>query len=174
MSMHRRTTLGAVSLGALAGAVGTLAMDLVWYGRHKSQGGESEFTEFEFSAGTEGYEEAGAPAQVGKRVTEALAGEAPPPEKAGLTTDVVHWLTGMGWGTLHGLAAASLRAPVAVLGPVTGAVAWTTAYAVLAPAGLYKPIWEYEPKTLLKDLSAHLVFGTVTAITFRALARSRR
>lgn len=173
MSMHRRTMLGAASLGAAAGAVGTLAMDLVWYGRHKSQGGESRFTEFEFSAGTEGYEQAGAPAQVGKRVTQAVAGQAPPPERAGLTTDVVHWLTGVGWGSLHGLAAASQRAPVAVLGPVTGAVAWTTAYAVLAPAGLYKPMWEYEPQTLWKDLSAHLVFGTATAVIFRALAGSR-
>lgn len=167
------TSLEGGSLGALAGAVGTLAMDLVWYARHKQQGGEAEFPEWEFSTGTEGYEQAGAPAQVGKRVTETLLDEAPPPEKAGLTTDVVHWLTGVGWGAAHGVAAGSFRAPVPVLGPLTGAVAWATAYAVLAPAGLYKPMWEYPPRTLWKDLSAHLVFGTVTGVVFQALARRR-
>lgn len=173
MSRSKPTPLAGAGLGALAGAVGTLAMDLVWYARHKQQGGEAEFPEWEFSAGTEGYEQAGAPAQVGKRVMEHLVDDAPPPDKAGLTTDVVHWLTGVGWGTAHGLAAASVRAPVPVLGPLTGVVAWATAYAVLAPAGLYEPMWEYQPRTLWKDLSAHLVFGTVTGIAFQAFARRR-
>jgi hypothetical protein len=40
---------------------------------------------------------------------------------------------------------------------------------VLPQAGLYKQIWEYDRVTLAKDLSAHLLFGTTTAATFKAL-----
>jgi hypothetical protein len=36
---------------------------------------------------------------------------------------------------------------------------------------LYKPIWEYDAKTLGDDLSAHLVYGLATAAAFRALSR---
>jgi hypothetical protein len=30
-------------------------------------------------------------------------------------------------------------------------------------AKLYEPIWKYDAKTLANDLSAHLVYGLVTA-----------
>lgn len=53
-----------------------------------------------------------------------------------------------------------------------GATAWATAYTVLAPADLYKPIWEYDAKTLWRDLNAYFVYGTVTALAFRLLTRT--
>jgi len=36
--------------------------------------------------------------------------------------------------------------------------------------GVYQPIWKYHLDTLVKDLSAHLVFGTTTAAAFRLIA----
>lgn len=36
--------------GLVAGAVGTLAMDLVWFGRYKGGGGEGGFGDWEFSS----------------------------------------------------------------------------------------------------------------------------
>ncbi len=33
---------------------------------------------------------------------------------------------------------------------------WAASYAVLVPASLYKPVWEYDAEALWKDLSAHL------------------
>ena len=44
-----------------------------------------------------------------------------------------------------------------------------SSYAVLPLAKLYKPIWEYDRKTLAKDLSAHLAYGLATAAAFRLL-----
>ncbi len=41
---------------------------------------------------------------------------------------------------------------------------------MLAPAGVYKPLWEYPRGVLWKDLSAHLVFGLGMGAAFRALA----
>jgi hypothetical protein len=37
---------------------------------------------------------------------------------------------------------------------------------VLPAAGLYQPIWKYDAKTLAKDLSAHLAYGTGTGVAF--------
>jgi hypothetical protein len=39
-------------------------------------------------------------------------------------------------------------------------------------AGVYKPIWEYDARTLLDDLSGHMVFGVVTSTTFAVLTRA--
>ncbi len=40
-------------------------------------------------------------------------------------------------------------------------------YVVLPAAKLYQPIWTYDVKTLADDLSAHLVYGLVTAAAWR-------
>jgi hypothetical protein len=37
-------------------------------------------------------------------------------------------------------------------------------------ARLYKPIWEYDAKTLAEDLTAHLVYGFATATAMRLLS----
>ena len=47
-------------------------------------------------------------------------------------------------------------------------------YVVLPAAGLYKPIWEYDAKTLAKDLSAHLAYGAGTGAAFWLLRRQGR
>jgi hypothetical protein len=36
-------------------------------------------------------------------------------------------------------------------------------------AGVYQPIWRYDAKTLAKDASAHVVYGTVTDLVVRAV-----
>ena len=40
---------------------------------------------------------------------------------------------------------------------------------ILPLAGVYRPIWEYDARTLGVDLSAHLVFGAATGAVFGAL-----
>ena len=169
MTQRKTTPLAAILTGAVAGTVGTLAMDLVWYRRHRHAGGEPGFYQWEFSTSLESYEEAAAPAKVGKRLVEGLFKVKLPPKTAGLVNNTVHWLTGMMWGTAHGIVAGSIPASVFRLGPATGATAWAAAYTVLASADLYKPIWEYDTETLWRDLSAHLVYGTATAVAFRLL-----
>jgi hypothetical protein len=161
--------MGAVVKGALAGAAGTLAMDLIWYRRYKQSGGGDDFVDWEFSAGTKGYDEAGAPAQVGKRVVEGLFQTELDPSTAAWMNNGVHWGTGIGWGTLYGLAAGSGRTPKVAFGPAFGAIAWLTSYVVLPLAKLYEPLWRYDARTLGRDLGAHLVFGSASAAAFRAL-----
>jgi hypothetical protein len=54
-----------------------------------------------------------------------------------------------------------------------GPVVWLGGYAVLPLAHVYKPIWDYDARTLAKDLSAHLMFGTATSAVFAALTREK-
>ena len=37
--------------------------------------------------------------------------------------------------------------------------------------GVYKPIWEYDAKTLAEDLTAHLAYGTGTGTAFWLLTK---
>ena len=168
------TPLGAVIRGAAAGMVGTLAMDLVWYRRYRRGAGQQRFPAWEFSTSTSSYEQAGAPAQLGRRIAEGVFEVAVPDTTAGAMTNGVHWATGTGYGVVHGIVAGSMTRRRTRHGIVTGASAFLTSYLLLGLMGLYKPIWEYDLKTLYQDLSAHLCYGLTTASVFRILGRKRR
>ena len=158
-----------VLIGAIAGTLGTLAMDLIWYRRYRSAGGSQPFLAWETAEGTESYETAAAPAQTAKVVADFVGVELPD-SSARAVNNVVHWITGVGWGKAHGTAAAILGTTTPLLGPVTGVVAWGTSYVVLPRLGVYKPMREYETDVLWQDLSAHLVYGATLGVTFRLLA----
>lgn len=170
MKSARMTPLGAVVRGLAAAAVGTVAMDFVWYRRYKRGGGESRFRDWEFSTELDNWNEASAPAKVGKRIYEGFTQRELPAERAALTSNIVHWGYGTGWGALYGILAGSVRSPGVTLGLPFGMGVWAYSYVSLPFAGLYKPIWEYDSQTLLKDLSAHLAYGTATAAAFAVLS----
>ena len=54
-----------------------------------------------------------------------------------------------------------------------GVLCFLTGYVTLPIAGIYKPIWSYDVKTLWQDLSAHLVYGTTVAAAFRWLGANK-
>lgn len=159
--------------GAVAGMLGTLAMDLVWYRRFRDAGGTQPFTAWETSEGTDGYENAAAPARTAKVVAD-MAGIELPDSSARTVNNFVHWATGIGWGKAYGVTSSALGTRSPLLGPVMGVVAWATSYAVLPRLGVYRPIGEYETDVLWQDLSAHLVYGTVLGVTYRMLAGKPR
>jgi hypothetical protein len=156
-----------LAAGVLAGAAGTLAMDLVWYRRYRDGGGEDSFTDWDLSTDTASFEEASAPGQVAKKAADAVGLDLPD-SSAGVATDVMHWVTGVGYGLAHALLQHG-RGPLAG-GLTTGAGAFANSYATLGLIGVYEPIWRYDAETLVKDLSAHLVFGTIAAAVYQVLA----
>lgn len=162
------TALRRIVAGSLAGAVGTLAMDLLWYRRYRDGGGEDTFVDWEFSDSAPSFDEAGAPGEAAQQLTDAVDMELPD-EAAGPATNVMHWLTGVGYGALHGLLQDG-RNPL-VAGVTTGAGAFANSYATLGAMGIYEPIWEYDRETLARDLSAHLLFGLTTGLTHAVLSR---
>ena len=66
-----------------------------------------------------------------------------------------------------------MAAPAVWFGAPFGASVWASSYVVLPAAKLYRPIWEYDRRTLAKDLGAHLEYGLTTAAVFKVSSRSR-
>jgi len=173
-SSRSLTPLTAVGGGLAAATFGTLAMDLLLYARYRRAGGTSGFRRWELSTDVQTWDQAPAPAQVGKRVFEGLFGRQLPDERAALVNNLTHWGYGVLNGAPFGILAGSARAPRPWFGALFGGTVWATSYAVLPAAKLYRPIWEYDARTLAKDLSAHLVYGVSTAVVFRLLRASSR
>jgi hypothetical protein len=167
--IHNTTPVGAIGRGLVAGLVGTAAMDCFLYAQYRRGGGEERFAAWESSAGIADWEQAPAPAQVGRRLVEGLFQRPLPPSAARVTNNLTHWAFGILNGAGYGIVAESLRTPRVLYGLPFGASVWAGGYVVLPAAGLYEPIWKYDAKTLAKDLSAHLVYGLATAAGLRAL-----
>ncbi|MBY5161346.1 hypothetical protein [Salsipaludibacter albus] len=146
--------------GITAGLLGGLAMDMLWYARHRADGGTSSFREFEFGGDPDDVDEAGPPAQLAAMVAESV-GTQVPDERADLASNAVHWATAVGYGLL-GAAAPGPRS-VPGRGTVIGLGSFAASYAVLGALGLYDPIWEYDRETLAQDATAHLVYGLAAA-----------
>jgi hypothetical protein len=155
--------------GVVAGAVGTAAMDLVWYRRYRRDGGQEALWQWESARDVTTWEQASAPGQLGRKALDAVMGKPAPDRWARTTTQLVHWATGVGWGVQYGvLAGRTARHPwlrALALGPT----AWSASYVVLPLAKVYRPVWTYDAPTLEKDLSAHLVYGAVASATFALL-----
>jgi hypothetical protein len=167
------TPLAAVVGGLLAGVVGTVSMDAVRYLTHRRAGGKESPLAWEF-AKIHRWEEAPDPGQVAKRLIEGFTQRELPDRWAWLISTAAHWSYGSAWASLYGVVAGSLRRPHALYGLPFGAAVWASDYIALPAAGLYKPIWEYDSKTLAKDLGAHLAYGTGTGAAFWLLGKVRR
>lgn len=166
-------TVGALTRGVAAATLGTLAFDCFLYRRYRREGGDSGFADWESSAGVTGWEDAPAPAKVGKRLLETVLGRELPPESARLVNNVTHWAFGAQAGAFYGLLVGSRGSPELWYGIPFGAGVWASGYVVLPVFGVYRPIWEYDRETLQKDLTGHLVYGLATAAAFRLLSPER-
>jgi hypothetical protein len=169
--MSTLTPIGAIGRGLIAGAVGTAALDALLFSRYRRGGGEIRFRDWEFSSGVSGWDEAPAPAHVGKRLVEGLFATELPDRWARPVNNLTHWAFGILNGAQYGIVAGSLREPHIRYGLPFGASVWASGYVVLPAAKLYEPIWKYDVKTLANDLSAHLVYGLATASAMQLLSR---
>ena len=146
-------------------------MDAFLFARYRRDGGRSNAAAWESSASVTNWEQAPAPAHVGKRLVEGLFGIEVPETRARLVNNVMHWAYGIVNGAQYGVVAESLARPRIRYGLAFGATVWAGDYVILPAAKLYKPIWDYDAKTLANDLSAHLVYGLATATALRMLSR---
>ena len=163
---HRSVVL----VGAVTGGLGTLVMDALQYRRYRAGGGDQRFGQWESASTVTSFQDAPAPAEVGRRVADHF-GQPLPDQWAAATNNIVHWATGISWGvTAATLARIGLVGAVPA-GVVAAAGAFATAYVVLGLAAIYEPIWRYDRTTLINDATAHGVFGLATG-TSLALVRS--
>jgi hypothetical protein len=165
------SVVGSMARGAAASALGTLVFDSFLYRRYRHGGGGTAFPAWESSDGLVDWENAPAPALVGKKLLEPVLGQEISPRYARLLNNATHWGYGIATGIGYGLLVGSRRKPEVWFGPPFGATVWASGYVVFPFFGVYEPIWKYDLKTLWNDLSGHLVFGTATAAAFSLLSR---
>ena len=167
---HPLTPLAAVAAGLLAGAVGTVGLDAVHYLKHRRGGGTQSPLAWEF-APVDSWETAPDPGLAARRVIEGFTQRKLSDRWAWPVSTAAHWAYGSAAAATYGIAAGSARRPHPAYGLPFGAAVWATGYVVLPEAGLYKPIWKYDARTLAWDLSAHLAYGAGTGATFWLLAK---
>ena len=167
---HPLTPLAAVTAGLLAGAVGTVCLDAVHYLKYRRTGGTKSPVAWEF-APVENWEAAPDPGQAARRVIEGFTQRKLSDRSAWPVSTAAHWAYGSAAAAGYGVLAGSARTANPAYGLPFGAAVWGTGYVVLPAAGLYKPIWKYDTKTLAEDLSAHLAYGAGTGTTFWLLTR---
>ncbi|MGZ4756994.1 MAG: hypothetical protein ACXWA9_18970, partial [Acidimicrobiia bacterium] len=145
MSARRRSSVGRQLVrGAVAGAAGTAAMDMLLYLRQRRAGGKDPLFEWEFAAGVKSWDDASAPGQLGQKLERAVMRKPPADSWARTTTNLMHWATGIGWGVQYGLLASAVPRHAGVRAVALGPVAWLSGYVILPLAGVYRPIWEYD------------------------------
>jgi hypothetical protein len=170
--MNKRSDISvgrAPALGAVSRAVDT--MDLLLYRLARNGGARESFTSWESAAAVTSWDGASAPGQVGRKLEQFVARRPPPDTWARATTNLTHWAAGVAWGAQYGLLAPRTARPWQ-LAVSLGTAAWLAGYVVLPLAKVYLPIWDYDARVLGKDLSAHLLYGVVTGITFAAVTRA--
>jgi hypothetical protein len=167
---HLITPFAAAAGGLLCGVVGTVCLDTVAYLRHRRAGGEKSPLKWEFGP-VDGWENAPDPGKFARREIEILTHRKLPDSWAWPVSTAMHWGYGSSAAALYGILARSLRNPSPLYGLPFGAGVWAASYVILPAAGIYKPIWEYDAKTLARDLSGHLAYGAGTGAAFWLFAR---
>lgn len=159
-----QTPLGALARGLAAGFAGTIVMTGYQLAVAKLRG--------QTDAKPRRWADAPVPAQLAKRVSEAVFEHKVTLKDAPTLTNLVHFTYGTSWGAVYGLAQGTVHAGSLTHGLAFGTAVWGTAYAVLPPTGLYEPPWKYPVKELALDLSYHLVYGVAVAGVYKALEPS--
>src|SRR6266581_1292264 len=118
-----------LAVGLLAGAVGTAAMDLILYLRYRRDGGNDSLWQWEFAEGVTSWDKASAPGQLGQKLLRAVTGQPPPDDWARVTTNVMHWATGIGWGLQYGALASRTSRYPSLRALALGPAAWLASYA---------------------------------------------
>src|SRR6187455_1900352 len=90
-SSKETSVITHVTRGVAASALGTLSMDLFLYRRYRRECGKSGFGDWESSAGLASWEDAPAPAKVGKRMIETITRRELSPRYARLVNNATHW-----------------------------------------------------------------------------------
>ncbi|MGH3033680.1 MAG: hypothetical protein ACRDON_03875 [Gaiellaceae bacterium] len=163
--------LGALAIGVGAGFIGTGFMT-AW---QETVARLKRSMTVKHMAGEEDpWEHAPAPARVGRLLVQTVLRRDVPPERIHFFTNAVHWGFGTAMGAAYGLVQGRVSAKPALTGPLFGLGVWAQSYATLVPMGLYKPPWQYPAKSIAKDVSYHLVYGTGTAAGYALLRRVSR
>jgi hypothetical protein len=157
--------LGSLARGIAAGVAGTAVMTAYQLAVAKSQGKPLA------TPVPHRWADAPPPAQVAKKAADAVGhGGRFTREHVPLLTNAMHWLYGVSWGAVYGLAAHEDTDAIPG-GLLFGSGVWAAAYAELVPLGIYEAPWKQSKEELALDWSYHAVYGLAVAAAYAALDR---
>jgi len=171
---YYETPLAVVAKGAIAGLAGTAAITMAMrrtpqllqqLGLQPSEPPAAEAQKIAESAGqpTEKLAEKVATGVLEKPIAEdtrQVAGQA------------VHWGYGAAWGALYGIVQGSIRWPSLMHGTIFGGVVGAVASTLVPAMRLTPPPTQQPMPANAMMMVYHLLYGWVTAVTFRLLSRS--
>jgi uncharacterized membrane protein YagU involved in acid resistance len=82
----------------------------------------------------------------------------------------IHWGYGLGWGVLYGVVQSLLHLPNLLLGTLLGGLISVVASTAVPAMGLTPPPTRTPMSKNVMMMVLHLLYGWVTALTFRALS----
>lgn len=164
---HDESPLAATAKGAVAGLAGTVALTAVMRFGPRALAGLGLLPE---------------PAGPREEPTAKLAGKvaggvlerpiaADTRQTAG---QAIHWAYGVSWGALYGIVQSSLRLPHLLHGALLGGLVAGVASTLVPAMRLTPPPTEQPPAMSALQVGRHLVYGWVTALTFRLLSPGDR
>jgi putative membrane protein len=164
---HDESPLAVTAKGAVAGLAGTAALTVVMRFGPRMLTGLGLLPEE-----AQPHEEPTAKlaGKVAGGVLERPIGE-DTKESAG---QAIHWAYGAGWGALYGIVQSSLRLPHLLHGALFGGVVAGVASTLVPAMRLTPPPTEQPPAMSALQVGWHLVYGWVTALTFRLLSPGAR
>ena len=109
-------------------------MDSLWYRRYRNGGGDSGFPDWETSASLNSWDDAPAPAKVGKILLEAVSGRELGPQHVRLVNNITHWGYGLLAGAPYGVVVGSRRSPKLWYGLPFGFGVWAPAMSSCRPS----------------------------------------
>jgi uncharacterized membrane protein YagU involved in acid resistance len=162
MMRYEKVLQGAL-LGAIGGLVGTVAVTI------GMKGGPVLMQQLGLAP--EGKEEAEEPEEkLAEKVSEEFFETPIEEDTKQVAGQAIHWGYGIAWGTLYGLVQSGLRLPDLLHGTLFGGLVGVVASTVV-PAMHLSPPPSREPMSKnVMMLFLHLLYGWVTALTFRALS----
>lgn len=171
-SNHQPTPVGVIARGIAAGMVGTACMTALQevMSRRRKKLAEAAPPPVD----DDPWKRAPAPAQLARRVVQGVFQRDVEPQSIPLFTNAVHWGYGTAMGAVYALGESSVRERPAVHGPLYGLGVWASSYATLVPLGLYEWPWHYRGRSIFKDISYHLVYGSGVAAGYRVFSGSTK
>ncbi|MBI4496906.1 MAG: DUF1440 domain-containing protein [Chloroflexi bacterium] len=170
------TPLMIIAKGALAGLAGTAVITIMMQGiRALLEPQEGERGQYEAMPPQMETRRTEPTEEMVQRVATGVAETRITPEQRQMLGTALHWMYGSFWGMLYGLVQTTLHLPAAFHGALLGMTVWGVGPLSLFPAMKLTPppTEQTMTRTLLSGV-AHLVYGWVTAYTFRLLSRDPR
>jgi len=164
-----------VMKGMLAGLAGTAAVTAAMYGLSAMMGPEeAERQESQFGPPRQETPRQAPTETFTERTASGVAQQPLSQDQKQTLATATHWLYGSAWGAIYALAHTTLQLPEPIGGGLFGLMVWGVGPLSTFPAmKITPPPSQQDRRTHLTNGALHMLYGWVTAFTFKMLSWKR-